>query len=42
MRDALAKEFKASLMGKAPPFPEEDMAQRKKEYLDFLLGEGTY
>ncbi|GLV53804.1 hypothetical protein KDH_06550 [Dictyobacter sp. S3.2.2.5] len=36
LRDALVKEFKASLLGKAPIFPEEDMEQRKKEYLDFL------
>jgi len=40
LRDAFVKEFKASLLGKAPPFPEEDMEQRKKEYLAFLLGEG--
>jgi bifunctional DNase/RNase len=40
LRDALVKEFKASLLGKAPPFPEEDMEQRKKDYLAFLLGEG--
>jgi len=39
LRDALVKEFKASLSGKAPPFPEEDMEQRKKDYLAFLLGE---
>ncbi|HLG62925.1 MAG TPA: bifunctional nuclease domain-containing protein [Ktedonosporobacter sp.] len=39
LRDALVKEFKAALQGKAPPFPEEDMQQRKKEYLTFLLGE---
>ncbi|HEY4388301.1 MAG TPA: bifunctional nuclease domain-containing protein, partial [Ktedonobacteraceae bacterium] len=39
LRDALVKEFKASLQGKAPPFPEEDMEQKKKEYLAFLLGE---
>ena len=39
LRDALVKEFKASLLGKAPPFPEEDMEQRKKDYLAFLLGE---
>ena len=39
LRDALVKEFKASLSGKAPPFPEEDMVQRKKDYLTFLLGE---
>jgi len=39
MRDALVKEFKASLAGKAPPFPEENLEQRKREYLDFLLGE---
>ena len=37
MRDALVKEFKASLLGKAPPFPEEDLEQRKKDYLAFLL-----
>jgi hypothetical protein len=30
---------KASLQGKAPTFPEEDMEQRKKDYLAFLLGE---
>jgi bifunctional DNase/RNase len=40
LRDALVKEFKASLLGKAPTFPEEDMEQRKKDYLAFLLGEG--
>ncbi len=39
MRDALVKEFKASLLGKAPPFPEEDLEQRKKDYLAFLLKE---
>jgi len=39
LRDALVKEFKASLLGKAPIFPEEDMEQRKKDYLAFLLGE---
>lgn len=39
LRDALVKEFKASLSGKAPVFPEEEMEQRKKEYLAFLLGE---
>ena len=39
MRDFLIKEFKASLMGKAPVFPEEDMEQRKKDYLIFLLGD---
>jgi bifunctional DNase/RNase len=38
MRDALVKEFKASLSGKAPPFPEEDLEQQKKDYLAFLLG----
>lgn len=37
LRDALVKEFKASLVGKAPPFPEEDLEQRKKDYLAFLL-----
>lgn len=41
LRDALVKEFRASLSGKAPVFPEEDMEQRKKEYLAFLLGERT-
>ena len=41
LRDALVKEFKASLFGKAPIFPEEDMEQRKKEYLAFLLGESA-
>jgi bifunctional DNase/RNase len=39
LRDALVKEFKASLFGKAPIFPEEEMKQRKREYLTFLLGE---
>ncbi len=39
LRDALVKEFKASLLGKAPIFPEEDMEQRKKDYLHFLLAE---
>ena len=39
LRDALVKEFKASLLlGKAPIFPEEDMEQRKKDYLAFVLG----
>jgi len=38
MRDALLKEFKASLLGKAPPFPEENLEQRKKDFLTFLLG----
>lgn len=42
LRDALVKEFKASLSGKAPIFPEEDMEQRKKDYLTFLLGEGAW
>ncbi len=37
MRDALVKEFKAALLGKAPPFPEEDLEQRKKGYLAFIL-----
>src|SRR5258708_506566 len=37
LRDALVKEFKASLAGKAPIFPEENVEQRKKEYLTFLL-----
>ena len=41
MRDALVKEFKASILGKAPPFPEEDLEQRKKDYLTFLLREGA-
>jgi bifunctional DNase/RNase len=39
LRDALVKEFKASLLGKAPVFPEEEMEQRKKEYLAFVLGD---
>jgi len=39
LRDALVKEFKASLFGNAPIFPEEDMEQRKKDYLAFVLGE---
>lgn len=39
LRDALVKEFKASLQGKAPIFPEEDVEQRKKDYLAFILGE---
>lgn len=30
---------RSALSGKAPPFPEEDMEQRKKAYLDFVLGE---
>jgi bifunctional DNase/RNase len=38
-RDALVKEFKASLLGKAPVFPEEDMERRKQEYIAFLLRE---
>ncbi|GCE21399.1 bifunctional nuclease family protein [Dictyobacter kobayashii] len=42
LRDALVKEVKASLSGKAPIFPEEDMEQRKKEYLAFLLGESAH
>ena len=37
LRDALVKEFKASLQGKAPTFPEEDMELRKKDYLAFIL-----
>lgn len=37
LRNALVKEFKASLVGKAPPFPEENLEQRKKDYLAFLL-----
>jgi bifunctional DNase/RNase len=41
MRDALVKEFKAALLGKAPPFPEEDLEQRKKDYLAFLLGDNA-
>jgi hypothetical protein len=36
LRDALVKEFKASLAGKAPIFPEDDMEQRKKEYMNFF------
>ncbi len=39
LRDALVKEFRQALLGKAPVFPEEDAAQRKKDYLAFLLGE---
>jgi len=39
LRDTLVKEFKASLAGKAPIFPEEDTEQRKKEYLAFLRPE---
>lgn len=39
MRDALVKEFKASLLGKAPPFPEADLEQRKAELLAFVLGD---
>jgi bifunctional DNase/RNase len=39
MRDALVKEFKASLSGKAPPFPEEDQERLKKDFLTFLLQE---
>jgi len=42
LRDALVKEFKASLTGKAPLDPEEDVAQRKKDYLAFLLGEKVH
>ncbi|HVU68675.1 MAG TPA: bifunctional nuclease domain-containing protein [Ktedonobacteraceae bacterium] len=41
LRDALVKEFKAALPGKEPVFPEEDMEQRKKAYLAFLLGENV-
>lgn len=41
LRDALVKEFKAARLGKAPIFPEEDMEQRKKDYLTFLLGENA-
>jgi hypothetical protein len=41
LRDALVKEFKAALLGKAPTFPEEDMEQRKQAYLAFVLGEET-
>jgi bifunctional DNase/RNase len=40
LRDSLVKEFKASLAGKAPIFPEENVEQRKKEYLTFLLPKG--
>jgi bifunctional DNase/RNase len=39
LRDALVKEFKAALAGKAPAFPEEDQEQRKQDYLAFILGE---
>ena len=38
LRDALVKEFKADLLGKASPCPEEDQEQRKQDYLAFLLG----
>ncbi len=38
LRDALVKEFKASLLGKAPIFPEEEIERRKQEYLAFVLG----
>jgi bifunctional DNase/RNase len=38
LRDALTKEFKASLLGKAPIFPEEGIEKRKQEYLAFVLG----
>jgi bifunctional DNase/RNase len=38
LRDALVKEFKADLLGKAAPFPEEDREQRKQDYLAFILG----
>jgi bifunctional DNase/RNase len=41
LRDALVKEFKVTLLGKAPPFPEADWEQRKKDYLAFLLGESA-
>jgi hypothetical protein len=41
LRDALVKEFKADLLGKASPFPEEDREQRKQHYLAFLLGDGV-
>lgn len=39
LRDALVKEFKASLAGKAPVFPEEDMEKRKQEYLAYIGNE---
>jgi hypothetical protein len=41
LRDALVKEFKACLLGKEPICPEEEMEQRKKEYMAFLLGESA-
>ena len=41
LRDALVKEFKADLLGKASPFPEEDREQRKQDYLAFLLGDSV-
>ncbi|HEY6406481.1 MAG TPA: hypothetical protein VIY29_03325 [Ktedonobacteraceae bacterium] len=41
LRDALVKEFKASLLGKAHPFPEEDLEQQKKDYMAFLLGDSA-
>lgn len=37
LRDVLVKEFRAALQGKAPVFPEEDLEQRKQDYLAFLL-----
>jgi bifunctional DNase/RNase len=42
LRDALVKEFKASLQGKAPIFPEDDLEQLKKDYLAFILGEEAH
>ena len=42
LRDALVKEFKASLLGKGPIFPEEDLEQRKKDYLAFILREEVH
>jgi bifunctional DNase/RNase len=41
LRDALVREFKACLLGKAPVFPAEDMQRRKQDYLAFLLAENA-
>jgi hypothetical protein len=42
LRDALVKEFKASLQDKGPIIPEEAMQQRKKDYLAFIPGEEAH
>jgi bifunctional DNase/RNase len=39
MRDAFTKEVKAALLGKTPPFPEEDLEQRKRDYIALLVGD---